>query len=141
MIGHLSLTAAALFAGAAIYINIAEHPARLGLEDRVLLTVWKTSYKRGFAMQATLAVVGFLLGVWQWHASGDWRWLLGAVILVGNWPFTLLAIMPTNNRLMATAPETAGPAERQLLVTWGRLHGVRSALGAGATVVFLWALS
>ena len=140
MLGHLALTVAALFTGAAVYISLAEHPARLGLEDRALLAVWKPSYRRGFAMQATLAVLGFLLAAWQWLASGDWRWLLGALLLVSNWPFTLLAIMPTNKRLMATAPEAAGAEMRQLMVAWGHLHGVRGALGAGATMVFLWAL-
>ncbi len=137
--GLLALVIAAVFAGAAIYINVAEHPARLGLPVDALLTQWKPSYSRGFAMQASLAVLGGGLGALAWWSTGDRLWLAGAVVLVTNWPFTLLVIMPTNLRLMATAPESADATTRSLLERWGRLHAVRSVLGAVATMLFLMA--
>ena len=137
--GLLALVIAAAFTGAAIYINVAEHPARLGLSVGSLLTQWKPSYARGFAMQASLAVLGRMLGALAWWTTGDGLWLAGAVVLVANWPFTLLAIMPTNLRLMATAPESADRTTRELLERWGRLHAVRSVLGAIATVLMLLA--
>jgi hypothetical protein len=137
--GQLALIAAAAFAGAALYVNVAEQPARLYLDDRSLLTEWKPAYKRGFAMQAPLAIVGFLLGLLAWWQTGAWSWLLGAVVLVANWPYTLLVILPTNNRLMAIDPANAGPDSRRLIETWARLHAVRTALGFAATAVFLWA--
>ena len=70
--------------------------------------------------------------------SGDWRWLAGAVLLIANWPYPLIGIMP-NNRLMTMRLEDAGPESRALMEDWGRLHAVRTALGALATVTFLWA--
>ena len=99
--GQLALIAAALFAGAAVYINVAEQPARLDLGDGALLTEWKSAYKRGFAMQAPLVLVGFLLGLLSWWQMKDWRWLFGAVALAANLPYTLFAIMPTNHQLKA----------------------------------------
>jgi len=98
----------------------------------------KPAYKRGFAMQGPLALVGCLLGLIAWWQSGDWRWLAGAVLLIANWPYTLIGIMP-NNRLMTMRLEDAGPESRALMEDWGRLHAVRTALGALATVTFLWA--
>jgi hypothetical protein len=76
--GRLALVVAALFAGAAIYVNVAEQPARLDLGDKALFTEWRSAYKRGFAMQAPLALVGSILGLLAWWQTNDWRWLLGA---------------------------------------------------------------
>lgn len=137
--GQLALTIAALFVGAAFYVGFAEQPARLNLDDRALLTEWKPSYKRGFTMQAPLAVAGFLMGVLAWWQTGQWLWLIGAAVLVANWPYTLLVIMPTNNKLMATEPANAGPETRALIKTWARLHAGRTTLGVAATLIFLWA--
>jgi anthrone oxygenase-like protein len=137
--GLLALTVASIFTGAAFYVGFAEQPARLLLDDRSLLAEWKPSYKRGFLMQASLAVVGFVFGVAAWWSSGNILWLLGAATLIANWPYTVLVIMPTNNALNATALTAAGPATRGLVMTWGRLHAVRTSLGAVSTVLFLWA--
>jgi hypothetical protein len=137
--GQLALITAALFTGAAIYINVAEQPARLALDDAALLKQWKPSYNRGLAMQASLAVVGFVLGSVAWWLTGNWLWGVGAIVFLANLPYTLLRIRPTNNRLLAIDPASAGPESRGLIVRWGGLHAVRSALGALATVIFLWA--
>jgi hypothetical protein len=139
MVSQLALVTAALFTGAAFYVGFAEHPARRHLDDRAQLIQWKPGYTAGFHMQATLAVIGFLLGVVSWIVTHNWLWLAGALVLVANWPYTLLAIMPTNKRLMAMPPESAGPESRALLETWGNLHRVRTTLGAVSTALFLLA--
>jgi uncharacterized membrane protein len=138
--GLLALVAAAVFFGAAFYVNFAEQPARLHLDDRSLLAEWKPSYKRGFAMQAPLAIVGFVLGVIAWWQTRDWLWLAGGIVLLMNWPYTLLGIKPTNNALMALDPTDAGPQSRRLIEKWATLHAVRTTLGAAATVLFAGAL-
>jgi hypothetical protein len=135
--GLLALMTAAAFAGAAIYINVAEHPARLKLEDGPLLTQWKPAYHAGFMMQASLAVVSGACAIVAFFFDWDWKWLLGGALILANWPYTLYVIMPTNHKLNAIDPASGSPAIRPLLVRWGHLHAARSALGTIATILFL----
>jgi len=128
---------ATVFTGAAMYVSLVEQPARLLLDDQALLAEWKPAYKRGTSMQAPLAIIGFLLGLLAWWQTGKIAWIVGAILLVANWPVTLLVIMPVNRRLLAI--DRAGPESRGLLVKWGSLHALRSALGVAASIAFLFA--
>jgi Domain of unknown function (DUF1772) len=139
MAEELALATAAAFTGAAIYVNVVEQAARLGVDDKALLAEWKFSYARGFAMQASLALASALFGLLAFWFTRDWRALLGAALIFANWPYTLLVILPVNKRIAATVPDAAGAGTRDLIQTWGRLHAGRSALGLAATLVYLWA--
>jgi hypothetical protein len=116
-----------------------EQPARLTLDDHALLAEWKHAYRRGFAMQAPFAVLGFLLGLAAWWQMRKWGFMIGALAMIANVPWTLVWIMPTNHALGATEIAAAGPAARALIVKWSSLHAVRTALGLVATLAFFWA--
>lgn len=137
--GDLALATAAIFTGAAIYVNFAEQPARLKLDTSALLAEWQPSYERGAIMQASLAIISGVLGIIAFIVSYDWRWLVGAALILAPWPYTMLIIMPTNRILKSTQPSQASDQTRGLLVQWGRLHMGRSALGLMAVAAFLWA--
>ncbi|TXN76594.1 MULTISPECIES: DUF1772 domain-containing protein [unclassified Methylobacterium] len=134
----VALVAATLFAGAALYITLVEHPARMGLEDGPLLAQWQPSYNRALPIQAGLAILGGAAGLLAWYLHREWQWMAGSLFLLANWPFTMLVIMPTNKQLMAMQPQHAGAESRGLLRRWAGLHGVRSALGSAASLLFAW---
>ncbi|MBR0696225.1 DUF1772 domain-containing protein [Bradyrhizobium lablabi] len=136
--GLLALMVAAIFTGAALYVNMVEQPARLTLDDRALLAEWKPSYRRGFAMQAPLALIGCILGLIAWWQALHPGFLIGAVAMIAPWPWTIFVIKPTNDALLATEFDQAGPQSRALVVKWGGLHGVRTVLGAIGTLAYLW---
>jgi hypothetical protein len=139
LIGLMALTTAAVFAGAAIYVSTAEHPARLMLPPAHALAQWKPAYERGALMQASLALAGFAFGLWQYVLTSDWLWLAGALLILANWPFTLLVIMPVNKALKATDAAAAGEPTMLLLHRWGALHVWRGVLGALSAATFLFA--
>ena len=135
--GLIALTAAAAFAGAAFYVGFAEQPARLLLDERALLTQWKPSYARGFMMQASLAVISAAFGFLAAFQLHDWRWAVPAALILANWPYTLFVMLPTNKRIAAWPVDAAGAGSRALIVKWGTLHALRTALGLAATVGYL----
>jgi hypothetical protein len=136
----LATLSAALFAGAAIYINVAEHPARMGLDTRSAAMQWAPSYQRATWMQAPLAIVSFLTGVGAWFLGGGLLRLVAALFIGAVVPITFIVIMPTNQQLLAAERDLGSAETRRLLERWGRLHGVRSIASAIATILMLWGI-
>lgn len=137
IITTLALASAAAFTGAAAYVNWSEQPARLTLDDAPLLKEWKFSYARGTAMQATLALVAGVLGLAACYLERSAMAAAGGVLMLANWPYTFLAINPTNMCLGAMAD--AGASPRPLIRKWGRLHAGRTLLGFAAVCSFVLA--
>jgi hypothetical protein len=133
----LATLSCAIFAGAAIYVNLVEHPARMSCGISLALKEWAPSYKRGAAMQAPLAVLGFVFAVSAWFAGGGLWWLTGGVFLGLVVPYTLIVIMPTNKRLLVFSLDGESNETQHLLDRWNALHAVRSILSAAALVIFL----
>ena len=130
----------ALFAGAAVYITVVEHPSRMGLDTRIAALQWAPSYGRATWLQAPLALVSLVCGVAVWLFGAGSAWLAAALLVGAVVPFTFAVIMPTNHKLLAPGRDLESAETRELLVKWGRLHAVRTVLSLVATLVFLWLL-
>jgi hypothetical protein len=137
LLRFIAVLSCTLFTGAAIYINVAEHPARMECGTELAATVFGPSYKRAAAMQLSLALVATGAGLLSWWIEGEVLWLFGTMMIVAVIPFTLIAIMSTNRRLLDPSLDRSSEETRRLLQKWGTLHAVRSILGLAASCIFL----
>jgi hypothetical protein len=133
----LAVFCSSVFAGAAVYINVVEHPARMSCGTETAAAEFAPSYKRAAVMQASLAALSFIASVAAWLAGAGGWWLTGGIVQGSVIPFTLLFIMPTNHELLDPSLDKESPKANQLLLRWGRLHAVRSVLGTAALLIFL----
>lgn len=129
--------AAGLFAGAAVYVTIAEHPARIDCGPALAIKEFGPSYRRAAVMQGGLAVIGLLAAVAAWYQGSGVGWLVCGLLLGALVPFTLIVIMPTNRRLLDPGLEGGSGEARELLARWGRLHAVRTVVGVAVFGAFV----
>lgn len=137
MLELIATACAAVFAGAAIYVSIVQHPAVLELGDDFAARFFPPMYRRAAPVQAGLALVGSLAGLSAALLGSGLAWLVGALLLGSVVPFTLVWIKPVNDRLLDPDLDPADLEIPELLSRWGRLHGVRSAAGALSLLCFL----
>jgi competence protein ComGC len=133
----VALFTTALFAGAALYINPVEHPARMECGTALAATGFGPSYRRATRLQASLAIVACLSALTSWWMDRELAWLVGAILIGSIVPFTLIVILPTNNKLLDPALDRGSETARKLLVRWARLHWVRTLLSLVALATLL----
>jgi hypothetical protein len=136
----VAVLACSLFAGAAVYISLVDHPARMECGVELAATEFPASYRRASVMQATLAAVGLLASIAAWLAGATFRWVVAGALLGSVIPFTLLVIMPTNKELLSPTLDRRSPQTERLLARWGKLHAVRSLLSSTALLLFVYLL-
>ena len=134
----VAVLSCSLFTGAAVYVSLVEHPARMQCGVEVAATEFPPSYRRGTVMQVTSAALGLLASVAAWLAGGTHWWLLAGVLLGGAIPFTLIVILPTNKGLPSPTLDRRSAEAERLLIRWGRLHALRSVLSGLALLLFLY---
>src|SRR5437899_3397350 len=92
---------AACLPGAAVYVSLVEHPARMECGVEIAATEFPPSYHRGTTMQVTLAAVCLLSSIAAWLAGATFWWVVAGVLQVSVIPFTLVVILPTNKQLLS----------------------------------------
>ena len=137
--GTLALAFAAAFTGASFYVNWVEQPARLKLDDELLLGEWGPSDSRGVALLAAFALVAAIAGFIAYFESQDVRWAFGALVMILSWPYAFFVMTPLDNQIRGLrGPDVA--AARALVRQWGLVETGLTGLGVVAVALFVWAI-
>ena len=128
----IALLATGLFAGAAIYVTLVEHPARVECGPALAITEFRPSYRRGAFMQAGLASIGCVAALAAWTHGRGLSVLVAGLLLGAAIPYTLIVILPTNKRLLDPLLDPRTAEAEALLARWGHLHAGRAVVGAMA---------
>ena len=136
----ISTVSSGLFAGAAIYVNLVEHPARVEFGIELALREFAPSYRRATLLQGTLAAIGFMSGVAAWFSGHSLWWLIGGTVLGSVIPFTLIIVFPTNKKFLDPSLDPASEVAKKLLARWTKLHAVRSVLALTAFLICVFLL-
>jgi Anthrone oxygenase len=134
----VAVLACGIFTGAAVYVSLVEHPARMECGVELAAAEFSPSYRRGSVMQAILAAVGLLSSIAAWLAGATFWWPIAGVLLGSVIPFTLIVILPTNKQLLSPTLDKGLAETERLLARWAALHAVRSVLSALALLLFLY---
>jgi hypothetical protein len=134
----IAVLGCSLFTGAAVYLSLVEHPARMECGVELAVAEFAPSYRRASILQATLAGVGLVSSIAAWLAGASFLWVVAGALLGSVIPFTLIVILPTNKQLLNPTLGRRSAQAGQLLARWGKLHAVRSVLSVVALLLFLY---
>jgi hypothetical protein len=85
----VAVLSCSLFAGAAVYVSLVEHPARMGCGVEIATAEFPPSYHRGTIMQVRLAALSLLSSIAAWLAGATFWWVVAGVLQVAAITLTL----------------------------------------------------
>lgn len=132
-----SIFTCAIFAGSAIYINLAEHPARMECGTKAATTQFINCYRKSALVQSSLVFLCPVFSFLAWLGGASGWWLAAGLMMGAIVPFTFMFISPINRELLNPDLDKDSAHAKSLLIEWGKLHSVRSAISLVAFIIFL----
>lgn len=134
---NISKLSISVFAGAATYCSLVEHPARLSCGSNLAITQFLPSYRRAAYMQASLASVASISSVIAYLGDNDSKWLVAGILMFSILPYTFAVMMPINKKLLDSKIDRNSKEAKSLLERWGCRHWFRTISSLIALVVSL----
>jgi hypothetical protein len=134
---NIALFCCALFAGAATYVSLVEHPrldeGEAELADATLLA----SHPRPAIFQAALGVVGSLAALLAGSAAGATWWLAGGAVLGAAALWQVFAVLPLIRRLTGSKGRANPKSAAQIIARLAKLHAALSLAALAALFMFI----
>ncbi|QHN05066.1 DUF1772 domain-containing protein [Granulicella sp. WH15] len=130
-----------LMTGNEFAVSAFVNPAIWKLDDRAQVSLLARSLGR--AMPFWYALNAILLGVEAWlrsHTPGHLLLLSAELLWVATIVFTILLLVPINNRLGADSEPDSDPGWRSAHKRWDILHRIRIAALTVAVICFLYGI-
>jgi Domain of unknown function (DUF1772) len=157
----VGLTATSAIAGASFAVSAYVVPRILESPSPLLLRQWKHLFESGKATIPPLSLItSIAIGYLAYEAKGNpnalphqWKlYLISGILNLGIVPYTLVVMLPTNNKLLAKAEETSslkaddklvevglgGESAHQLVDRWATLNLGRTILLVAAASLAAW---
>jgi len=133
----LSTLSTGLFAGAAFYISVVEHPARIQCGVDLALQVFRSSYRKGAPFMGSLLLTGLASVIASWLSTSNAWWVIGGVPLLFSLSFTIIFVLPISKKLLDPSLSADHNLASKLLRRWAALHWLRSLMGLTSFLTFL----
>jgi len=134
---NIALFCCALFAGAATYVSLVEHPRLDEGEAELADTTLVASHPRPAIFQAALGAVGSLAAMLAGSTAGAMWWLAGGAILGAAALWQVFAVLPLTRRLAGIEPRADPKGAAQMMARLAKLHAALSLAALAALFMLI----
>ena len=134
---NIALFCCALFAGAATYVSLVEHPAMDEGAMELADTAVPASHPRPAIFQACLGVIGSLAAMLAGSAGGAMWWLAGGTVLGAAAALQVFAVLPLTRRLSGIEPRADPKNAAQMIARLAKLHAALSLTALAALFMLI----
>jgi hypothetical protein len=132
----IGILSAAFFAGGGLFVSMVLYPAII-MDPASAVAQFGRTYNKAAPWQGSNAIICLLATLIVSALTGDWWWAIGGILVGASIPFTLIVMMPVNNRLLNEKSAPTPDEADSLMKHWGRLHWVRNILSTLGLAVML----
>jgi hypothetical protein len=134
---NIALFCCALFAGAATYVSLVEHPAMDAGATELVDTSVRPSHAKPAIFQAFLGVIGALTAVLAGAAGGALWWLAGGMVLGAAAALQVFAVLPLTRRLAGIEPRADPKNAARMIARLAKLHAALSLAALAALFMLI----